>query len=263
MSEHRFELTFGNAKSILQIGNTLLVRVEALPFDRQPLHLRPHGLNQLCAVLLDSRGLPRELIAPCGGGVELVLHMFGELFGLPQHLLGTPDLPVSVLELSDLGFHCPHHLVQPAGFGGGVVDGDALRFERFRLDADVLGERVQRLEPLLGRRRKRVERTEGRNLRFDLIDHPADDGGVFEGLRRCLANGHLVVHQRRRLVVQLIELVPDSGRLIGGTAKIRVRPLELDLRFGDALPFDSKRLDRGPRLTIFGCELVHCFPVLL
>ncbi len=156
---HRLELTFSGSQRLLQVGHALLVCVEAPSLDRKPLDLRAHGLNQLCAVLLHSRCLAGEQIAPHCRGVELVLNLFSELFGVAQYLLRAGDLTVSFLQLSDLRFHRPHHLVEPAGLGRGVIDGHALGFERLHLDGHVLAQRIQRLEPLLGRRRELVERS--------------------------------------------------------------------------------------------------------
>jgi hypothetical protein len=262
-SQDCFKLTFGGAESLVQVSDALLVGLEALALNREPLELCAHCLNLLCAVLLDSCRLTRELIASRRCGIELVLDLFGKLFGLPQHYFRAGDLTVTFLQLSDLRFHRPDHLVQPAGFGCGVVDGDALRVERLRLDAHVLGQRVQRLEPLFSRGRQLMERSERCDLRLDLFDRPGDDGRVVEHLIRRPGDGRLILRQRRGLAAQLLDLPFEGGALIDGAAQIGVGPLQFVVRVGHELTLNPQRFDRRPSLPILACELLHRLPVPL
>ena len=170
--------------------------VEVLFLDRQPLDLRAHRLDQLCAILLDSRRFTPEQIASCGRGVELLLDLPCEFLGLAQYVLGAGDLPVSFLQFSDLRLHRPDHLVQPAGLGCGVVDGFPLGVERLCLDRYVLSQCIQRLEPFVGRRRQLVEGPQGCDLRLEILHGALDGGGAFRHLFRGPAQGIVIVRQR-------------------------------------------------------------------
>ncbi len=82
-SHNCLQLTFRIAESFPQIGNPLLVRVEAPSFDREPFELRANGVNHLRAVLLDSHGFEREAFASRRRVVEFALDLLGQLLGLP------------------------------------------------------------------------------------------------------------------------------------------------------------------------------------
>ena len=61
------------------------------------------------------------------------------------------------VQLADLDVHRPDHLVDAVGLHDGMFDGLLLAFERLGLVRDVLGERVQRRQPLLGALAQLVE----------------------------------------------------------------------------------------------------------
>jgi hypothetical protein len=138
-ADQRVELSFCGAEGALQVRNALLVSVEALSLDEEPVELSLHRLNQVCAILFDPRRLPRKLIASFRRRLELALGFFRESLRLSQNFLCGGDLTTSFLELPNLHFHRPDHLVQPAGLSGGMLNRQSLRVECLRFDAHVLG----------------------------------------------------------------------------------------------------------------------------
>ncbi len=95
------------------------------------------------------------------------------------------------------------------------------------------------------------------------MHRPSDVGGVVLDLLCRFADGGLLVRQFRRLTAKLIELTCDEGRLIDGSAQIRMGPLQLVVRVSHDLALRPQRFDRCPGLPIFDGELLHRLAVLL
>ena len=135
--------------------------------------------------------------------------------------------------------------------------------ERLRLHRHVFGQRIQGLEPFLGRRRELVHRPERCDLRLEILDRAGGGCGAVQRVFRGLADGCLIVGYRRHLAPKLTELAFDAGHLVDGAAHVGVRPLQLDVRIGHQLTLSSQRFDRSASLPVFVFELLHGLAVLL
>lgn len=65
-------------------------------------------------------------------------------------LFAARDLPEPLVQLADLNVHIPDQLVDTIGFDDGAVDDVFLAVEHSGLLVDVLGQCIERNEPLLG-----------------------------------------------------------------------------------------------------------------
>ena len=119
----------------------------------------------------------------------------------------------ALVQLADLHVHRPDHLVHAVGLDDGVLDGLLLAFERLGFVRDVLGERVERREPLFGALAQLVEPRQRSELVLDLLDRRHRRGRVFARFARGLADLGVVLRERRRRRADLIELALERAGL--------------------------------------------------
>ena len=142
--------------------------------------------------------LARELVLRLRGRIELARGLGRELLHAREVLFGARDLLVAFVQLRDLRVHRPHQLVQAVGFDDGVVDRVLLALERLGLVRDVLGQRVERREPLLGVLAELVQLRERAHALFDVLHRFHRGAAVFARLARHLADAGVVLAEDRR-----------------------------------------------------------------
>ena len=228
-----FHPLFRLADRRLQRLDPLVERVELLALDRELVAVGADEVGQRRAVLFELAEIPRERVARLCPQVPLRRHFARELLDAIDQLLGPRRLARSLVQLVDLDLHRPDHLVQPVGLDDGVLDGVLLVVERLDLLRDVLGERVERRHPLLGRLAHLLELGERAEALLDVLDHL--DGRV-------------------RLVVRFAGEVLELGVVLRELAGHRAELVEVGLEgFGPLV----RRLDLGLRLAEMLAEIVE------
>ena len=104
-----------------------------------------------------------------GRDFELARRFAGQLFDTVDRLLGLRGLLHALFDLGDLDVHGPDQLVHAVGLHDRMLDRMLLPLERLGLARDVLGERVERGQPLVGRATELDQLRDGAKLRLDLF----------------------------------------------------------------------------------------------
>ena len=224
----RFHARLGVADAGVQRPQAQVERLELLLLQRERVHLAADGVEQRSRFLLQLAGLVLGLDLQLGGGLELGVGLGGQLLGARERVVCPRNLLHALVQLADLHVHRPDHLVHAVGLHDGVLDRLLLRVERLGLVRDVLGERVERGQPLFGALAQFVETRQRPQLVLDFLDRRQRRGRVFARLARGLANLGVVVGQGGGDRADLFQLRLERVGLAERLLDLDIRLLQLD-----------------------------------
>jgi hypothetical protein len=185
-----------------------------------------------------------------------------ELFRARDGLFGLRRLLHRLGQLGDLRVHLPDHLADAIDLDDCVLDRLLLALQRLRLVADVLRERVERGEPLLGALAQRVQLLQGNQLLLEILHGPHRGAGVLARFARGLADLRVVLRQRRRDTADLIELPLQRHRRGERRLCFGLRVAQLTAQLLQRRIFFAQRIEAGLRLQRLRGQLLHRFTML-
>src|SRR5205814_450803 len=253
----------GVAHAALQRPHPLVERLELLLLEAERVYVRADRLEEDVGVLLQLRRLVVGFLPHPRRRLELRVGLGRELFGARQRVVGARHLLHAFVQLRDLDVHRPDHLVDAIRLHDRVLDGLLLAVERLRLVRDVLGERVERREPLLGVLAQLVQPRERTELRLDFLHRRHRGGRVFTRLARDLADLRVILGERRRALADVIELALERARLREGLLHLAVGLLQLAAELVERRSLLLLRFERRLRAERLRREVLHRLAVLL
>ena len=214
--------------------------------------------------LLDQLGgVALRLLLRLGRRLQLDAGFLGDLLDPADRFFRLRRLLHALGELGDLDVHRPDHLVDAVRLDDGVLDRLLLALDRLALAGDVLGERVERGQPLLGAAAEVLQLRERAELRFDFLDHRHRRRRCVARLARGVAQLGVVLGQRRRRLANLLQLALQHAGLADRLLRFHVRGAQLRAQFFECRPLLLERLDRRLRLQRLRRQLQHRLAMLL
>ena len=144
-----------------------------------------------------------------------------------------------------------------------MVDRVFLAFERLGFVGHVLGERVERCEPLLGVLAQLVKLPQRTETFLDVLHSLHRGAAVFAGLARGLANPRIVLPQNRCGRAHLVELRLQAAGLIERRFQIRLRLPKLRAQVFERCALFLQRVEAGLGFERLRRQLLHRFTMLL
>ena len=126
-------------------------------FTRERVDLAAHRVEQRAGFFLQLAMRSRLVFFAAWSRFELRGGFGRQLLGARERVVGARDLLHAFVQLAICDVHRPDHLVDAVGLHDGVLDRLLLALERLGFVRDVLGQRVERRQPLFGALAQLVE----------------------------------------------------------------------------------------------------------
>ena len=259
----RLDPALGLAHRRLQHTHPLLIDLKALVLLPDPIERGAHLIHQRPPVLLESRGLAGHLVPHLGGALRPGGHVLDELFDARHHLLAAGGFLEPFVQLADLHVHRPDHLVEPVRLHRGPVDRVFLALQRFGLLRDMLGQRVERGELVLGRLTPILELHQRAEPALDVLHRGRRHGGILARRAGRVPQLRVVLAELSRGATHLLDLATKPPGRLDRLARLGLRLGDLFAQIFEHGPFVRQRLDARPRLQRLRGKVLHLLAVLL
>lgn len=241
----------------------LVEGVDLVLLHRQAFQGRLQVLRQRQALRFEPRRFAQERLARRVARGQFLRRGLRQLLHASQRFFGALHLLVAGGQLGDLRIHGPHHLVQAGGLDDRVLDRVLLGLERLGLVRHVLGERVERRQPLLGAHAQFLQLRERLELGLHLTHGLRCGGRVGARVVRAFANIVDLLLELGLRRTQRFEFALQRGDAGDGLSHFCRGVLQLRAQFAEVLPLVAQSVQRGVRLGCLRSHRVHHQPVLL
>ena len=216
----RLETALGLTHRRLQHTHPLLIDLEALLLLPDPIERGAHLIHQRPPVLLESRGLAGHLVPHLGSALRLGGRVLDELLDARHRLLAAGCFLEPFMQLADLHVHRPDHLVEPVRLHRGPVDRVFLALQRFGLLRDMLGQRVERGELVLGRLAPMLELHQRAEPALDVLHRVRHRGGVLARRSGRVPQLRVVLAELSRGATHLLDRATQPTGLLDRLARL-------------------------------------------